>query len=77
MFLGKEEKLVDKHTLRLMWMSNRMVELEIKGVDIYTKNGLTWFVLNVESNGIRIARMNAELDPNEKKFKPHISMYVK
>ena len=77
MFLGEEEKLVDKHTLRLLWLLDRMVEMEIKGVELNTKKGLTWFVMNVESNSIEIARRNADLDPTEPKFRPHISMYVK
>ena len=77
MFLGDQEKLVDKHTLRVFLLSDRLVELEIKGVEFYTKKGLTWFVMNVESKGIEIARRNADLDTTEPKFRPHISTYVK
>ena len=54
-----------------------MVELEVKGIDIYTKKGTTWFVVNVKSEGIEIAGKKANLDATVAKYKPHISMYVK
>ena len=68
---------MDKKTLQNIWMVNQMVELEVKGIDIYTKKGTTWFVVNVKSEGIEIARKKANLKATVAKYKPHISMYIK
>ena len=69
--------VLHEDTFNPLWLSNRMVALEVKGVEFYTKKGLTWFVMNVETKGIEIARRNASLDPTASKYRPHISMYVK
>ena len=59
--------VLHEDTFNLLWLSNRMVALEVKGVEFYTKKGVNWFVMNVESKGIEIARRNDNLDPHEVK----------
>ena len=77
MFLGEEERLVDKNTLWHIWMVNQMVELEVKGINLLMKKGITWFIMKLKSEGIEIARKKANLDATVDKYKPHISMYIK
>ena len=68
---------MDKNTLWHIWMVNQMVKLEVKGINLLTKKGITWFIMKLKSEGIEIARKKANFDATVDKYKPHISMYIK